>query len=77
MLESFRQAQVLEGSGGRNAGQRLAVFQLLQSNLDGLLKLLVPACGLKDWIVIQEDVRIYAMVLYNPLAGTRTSVPST
>ena len=61
-LPGFRQSQILEGTGRGNAGQRFAVLDLFQGHLDGLFQLLVDAGEFLDGIVVQQNIRIYAMV---------------
>ena len=56
-------AQVVEGAGSGSLGLRLAVLEQVENNLDGLVKLLVDAIKLLDWVVVDEDVGVNAVVL--------------
>ena len=62
-------AQVVEGAGSGSLGLRLAVLEQVENNLDGLVKLLVDAIKLLDWVVVDEDVGVNAVVLDNPVAA--------
>ena len=68
-LPSLRKSKILEGSGGRDAGEGFAVLELFKGDLDGLFKLLVRAFEFLDRIIVQEDVGIYAVVLHYPLSA--------
>lgn len=61
--------QILHRPCRRHARQRLAVLQLFEGHFDSLLQLLVNAGLLLDGVVVDEDVRVNAVVLHNPLAG--------
>ena len=63
------QSQILQSSWGRSFRKRFSVLQLLHDYLNGFVQLLVNALLLFDRVVINKDIRVYTVVLNNPLAG--------
>ena len=51
----------------RSFGQRFAVLQFFHDFFDGAVELLVFAVPFFYRIVIDEDIRLYAFVLYHPV----------
>ena len=68
-LFDVRKTEILEGAGCWYTRERLAGLDLLKGNFYGLQKLLVNAGSLLHRIIVQEDVRIHAVVLHDPLAS--------
>ena len=67
--ETSLPTQILEGTWGWSLRQWGAILELLHKNLDGLVELLIFAGLLTDWVIVEQDVRVNAMVLDEPLAG--------
>ena len=73
-LLDLRQSEILEGARSRGLRERLAVLDLLESGLDGLVKLLILTGIFLDRVIVQQDVRIDTVVLDDPLARRRVVV---
>ena len=67
-------AEILKGAWSRGLRQRLAILYLFEEDLDCLIQLLVFAGKLLERVVVEENVRIDAMILDDPFAGFRTIV---
>ena len=61
-------AQVLEGAWCGRFRQWLAVLELFQNDLNGLVELLVDTLVFKQRVIVDDDVGIDTVILYNPVA---------
>ena len=68
-IRDLLQPKILQGSRDWSFWKRFALFELLHDYLNGFVQLLVNALLLLDRVVVNKDVRVYAVVLNNPLAG--------
>lgn len=73
-LFDLRKSEILEGAWSRGLRERLAVLDLLESGLDGLVKLLILTGIFLDRVIVQQDVRIDTVVLDDSLSRRRVVV---